>query len=734
MSRLNKTLADYVAIAISPALIMLMVGSLMWFLVAVFYQGHFNGRIYWILACFVLAIVLIARIGIEEGQERAALFGVPLAIAVGLATMRFSDAMFFHWILLALAWWTAHKLTWDCTLIDEEQDSSGQGLLQFIGFGKKPPESNETNEQSTPEKKDEQPAEPQGVTERVSRMRDEAHPKRKTKGKAHTPGVWIVYFSLAALPLFGLGQMLVPVGDSAQRLWTFQLLATYVAAGMGLLVTTSFLGLRRYLRQRGVQMPPQMAGVWIALGAAIIVALLAVCAILPRPAAEYEVARMPDFPLKFTTPERESNRHAMGDEGADENAPDSQSKTQGQQDGTKPEGGKSDKPESGGKQGSRAEQGKGNKRSPDGKSQDSSKGEKQRQSESKQDSSSQQKGDNSKDQQQDSRSGEQSRNQPNESRQQSSKQDKSRQSQSEQSQRSDNSQSRDRQSQQEGDRQGQESDNERSETQNAESRDQDRDDQEQANKDRSESESDSGSPQKSQDSRHPSKQPEEEKQKEKEDEQQSERSDSRSPSSSQSEPQSPPFQLPQISLTGGFLGLFKFILYAALACVAAWWLWKNWSRVVEGFRLFLQELRNLWAMLFGGKPKAADETAEEEKPKPRPERPFTDYVDPFAAGLAARYAPDELVRYTFEATEAWARENGCHREPDQTPNEFAARIGGHVESLRPGAIALARLYCQAAYAPGSLAHEALTPLADFWRRLQASHRAARPAPVQPPAV
>ena len=144
MPRLDKTLADYVAIAISPALIMLMVGSLMWFLVAVFYQGHYDGRIYWILACFTLAIVLIARIGIEEGQERATLFGVPLAIAVGLATMKFSSSMYFHWVLLGVAWWAAHKLTWDCTLIDEEQDSSGQGLLQFVGFGKKTPETTKT--------------------------------------------------------------------------------------------------------------------------------------------------------------------------------------------------------------------------------------------------------------------------------------------------------------------------------------------------------------------------------------------------------------------------------------------------------------------------------------------------------------------------------------------------------------------------------------------------------------
>ncbi len=37
--RLNKTLLDYVIVAISPALIMLLVGSLVFFLIEVFYQG-----------------------------------------------------------------------------------------------------------------------------------------------------------------------------------------------------------------------------------------------------------------------------------------------------------------------------------------------------------------------------------------------------------------------------------------------------------------------------------------------------------------------------------------------------------------------------------------------------------------------------------------------------------------------------------------------------------------------
>ena len=43
--RLQQTLADYLVIAISPALIMLLVGSLVFFLLRVFYQGSFPERL-----------------------------------------------------------------------------------------------------------------------------------------------------------------------------------------------------------------------------------------------------------------------------------------------------------------------------------------------------------------------------------------------------------------------------------------------------------------------------------------------------------------------------------------------------------------------------------------------------------------------------------------------------------------------------------------------------------------
>ena len=77
--RPNQTLADYVAIAFSPALIMGLVGSLVFFLLEVLYPvaGEYKGRLQWILFFFVFGAVLVGRISITQGVAgRAGLYGL----------------------------------------------------------------------------------------------------------------------------------------------------------------------------------------------------------------------------------------------------------------------------------------------------------------------------------------------------------------------------------------------------------------------------------------------------------------------------------------------------------------------------------------------------------------------------------------------------------------------------------------------------------------------------------
>ncbi|MHB8521598.1 MAG: DUF4129 domain-containing protein [Limisphaerales bacterium] len=272
--RPQKTFVDYLVIGASPVLIMLLVGSLVFFLIQVFYRGDMVLGVRWVMFWFVLAIVLVSRIGIEQGTGYAVVYGLGLAGATWLYLARTHPAYFLGLILLAVVWWSAHKLTWDCTLIDEDQDASGHGLLQFAGRGKS---------HAQPEK---QPASGHGA-KKAARAFSLGNARKRPAAPPHPPGAWVVYFSLGALPLFGIGQVLLASDDTESRRIVFGFLLVYLVAALSLLLTTSFLGLRRYLRQRRLVMPGNVAFGWIRFGVGVVIAVLAVALTLPRPGADY---------------------------------------------------------------------------------------------------------------------------------------------------------------------------------------------------------------------------------------------------------------------------------------------------------------------------------------------------------------------------------------------------------------------------------------------------------------
>ncbi|HZU35178.1 MAG TPA: hypothetical protein VFA18_04695, partial [Gemmataceae bacterium] len=313
MGRERQTLGDYLAIAISPALIMALVGSLVFFLVEVLYAGRYEGRLRWMLFCFVFGAVLIARISMnDEIAERAKLYGLALGAAVYVALLRFvtfpegTILAPFAWAinlgLMVIIWWCAHRLTWDCTWIDDDTKASGAGLLEAAGLDPEAPPTDEARTKKKPKK----PSAPQFG---LMRWWDRYQAYREAQAqRPRNPGVWVVYFSLAALPLFGLGQTLIPPADADRRRYVFWLMGVYVASGLGLLLSTCYLGLRRYLRQRKLRMPAAMTGLWLLMGGGLIVALLVIATLLPRPNAEYAVIHLKSL---AGSKERSASRNAM---------------------------------------------------------------------------------------------------------------------------------------------------------------------------------------------------------------------------------------------------------------------------------------------------------------------------------------------------------------------------------------------------------------------------------------
>jgi hypothetical protein len=589
-SKRQKTLADYVVIAISPLLIMTLVGSLVFFLLQLTYHGEFEGRLKWILFWFISAAVLVARIAIEQGKEYASLFGIALTVAVALAAIRLVDQFLLAWLLLAICWWCTWKLTWDCTLIDDNEDASGEGLLQAAGFREEPT-----------------PASASAGNDLAAEQADaDSQPGNRP---VHAPGKWLVYFSLAALPIFGIGQMFIPSRDAEGRAYGFSMLALYVASALGLLLTTSFLGLRRYLRQRKLQMPAKMTRAWLVTGTVIALALLSLALLLPQPQGEYSVTALVD---KIDNKLRDASKFAVlgGDRAKGEG------RRIGQQDPNEKKAGngaprdrKAQSPKKRG-DGQRNEQNGGDQ---EGKDKDGGPGEKKSNDGEAQE----------KDQGQ-SGGGQKAR----------------------------------------GDRQQKESN-----------------DKNQAEEKRSDAD----------------------RPKEAEREQQSRTS--------------PPPPASSGSAIGRLMqslaSLFKWIVYGAIAIFALILAIRHWPQIRNA-------LAQLWAellKLIGWERERRQTSAAETKISPLAEVPFSAYENPFFSGAAGRMSPAQLVRYTFEALEAWSREQAVARRPEQTPLEFAQELARREPALAKDVTSAAELYVRVAYARRNPSRESVDGLERLWRRM-----------------
>src|SRR5271156_1796816 len=75
----DKTLAEFIAGALNPPLIMAMVGSLVFFLQEILYEGLYSGTLRWVLFFFVFGAVLIARMSMQQGFDgKSGMYGLVL--------------------------------------------------------------------------------------------------------------------------------------------------------------------------------------------------------------------------------------------------------------------------------------------------------------------------------------------------------------------------------------------------------------------------------------------------------------------------------------------------------------------------------------------------------------------------------------------------------------------------------------------------------------------------------
>lgn len=252
LMRNRPSAVDQILAVLSVVLIIGMIQCFIFYLVTVLYRGEFSIRLMYILGLYTFASVLIARISIEQSRALASSYTTALGLATLFVLLRFvtfQGSAVFSVLLaagfLATVGYLADRITHDCTFLDEQVDTSGKGLLQSLGL----------------------------VATTI----------QESKSKKHNPGMWVLYFSVVVIPLFGMTSMFGSESSEWNANQRFLFVVGFYAFTLSLLATTNLLGLRRYWRQRGVDMPMSMLVTWLSMGMVMVILFLFAGWLLPLP-------------------------------------------------------------------------------------------------------------------------------------------------------------------------------------------------------------------------------------------------------------------------------------------------------------------------------------------------------------------------------------------------------------------------------------------------------------------
>jgi hypothetical protein len=406
-----------------------------------------------------------------------------------------------------------------------------------------------------------------------------------------------------------------------RRRYAFSLLLVYVASALALLVTTSFLNLRRYLRQRRIEMPLSIAGTWVGVGAVIIVIVMMLAMLIPRPGAEVAISQVPwqaGTPGKLTASRAAVNRDGGEDPGDQKNTKGGETTTD-KGEGNQPPNGepspnKSNDP---------------NAKDDSGKVQGKS-----------EESSSDAKGGKQKDH-------------------------------------------AERGEKLDGTKQKGETTPEKNIPK--------------------ESESDQGGA---------AKQEKSEKKK-------------RAESNAGAKPATPPMShavdaIRNVSSSIGVLfGVLKILFYIAAAVFLGFCVWKYRQQIMQALADIWRQLREL----FGGRRTSEDDGEVDQAAAGVRLRSFAEFRDPFLTGQHGQVPPEELVRYTFAAFEAWANDRGRPRTPDCTPQELMQAAVEPRTPLYTEARKLVRMYGELAYASRRVPRQAADELREVWQLMRSTNTA-----------
>jgi hypothetical protein len=478
------------------------------------------------------------------------------------------------------------------------------------------------------------------------------------------------------LPLFGVGQFFIR--DVASRTFSHRLLFVYLFCTLSLLVLISLLSLRKYLREREIEMEIPFAIRWLSIGIAAVSALLVVFALLPIP---NQSLWSWDLPVKITNRD-DLQAHKMG--WGNEGVADKNDIPPGAQNGEQPDAPNGEKGKPAKEQNNAA--GKPGEGKPindeQGDSEQGAKG-----GEAKQGQNDQQQG-KKPDQNNDDNPSERS-NEPNQS-------DSSKQKNSNNGEPGETPKNQSQQNEQTkgGERSKGSEQSKRAEQSNGNERSEGK---EQGKGDGNRREKDGGQQQQP-----GNQQPNDQQPKQQPDKQEAGQLQQAHVPPQNQPPSAPPPQ--SWSMQWNLGPLLQWLVVLVLLIVAVIFGIKYRKAIVDFFRNLLGRT-------------AADASTDVNQSKVETAElfpPFLSFQNPFANRAMST---EQIVRQMFRALQSWGYERRVIRSVEETPDEYVRRLGRRYPEQMQNLVSLGSLYGRLAYARGKVASQELAPLQELWQWL-----------------
>lgn len=263
-------LSKFLTMILVPVCIWGLVSALLLHLIevrSIFIAGGEN-RLRLASLAFAWGCILVQRMSRSEGISTAKAYGAGLGVAIAMFSIHnaYTYRLPAPWpvvalvniVLFAILAWTAWTLTAACS-VDSEIKMKTAGETGIL------PEFRILNRRKKKEEDD----------KKLDEMWVERLP-------AKHPGRVILYFSLFALPAFGLGAYLFDLdGEAGLRLGA--LLFAYLWFALVVLSLASLGQIRAYFEKRDVTLPEEIGLTWISIGFAVVTFVMVIAFFLPQP-------------------------------------------------------------------------------------------------------------------------------------------------------------------------------------------------------------------------------------------------------------------------------------------------------------------------------------------------------------------------------------------------------------------------------------------------------------------